>query len=210
VSTGQSPTRNSPRRIGVTGGIGSGKSTVCKEFERLGRTVIYADPLARELMEKDRDLKRRIVDAFGATAFLHDGAVNRALLAELIFSSSSARARMNAIVHPFVFEAVERIIATGPARRGEPYVLIEAALVYETGMEKMLDAVLLVDAPAEVRAARLAGRDGLTPEQITKRMSSQDSTEKHRKRADFVLDNIGDIREIGPKVAFFDRIFLQI
>jgi len=210
VNTDQSRTRNRPRRIGVTGGIGSGKSTVCREFENLGRKVVYADPLARRLMETDPALQDKIRKAFGSEAYRPDGTLNRPYLADTIFSQASHRKRMNAIVHPFVFQAIDAIVETESGKLSEPYLLIEAALIYESGMDKRLDAVLLVDAPPEVRAGRIALRDGLSADEIRRRIESQESAHVLRKRADFVLDNIGDVSQIRPRVAFLDSIFRQI
>jgi dephospho-CoA kinase len=210
VSTDPSRTRNRPRRIGVTGGIGSGKTTVCREFERLGRKVLYADPLARDLMESDQALREAIAREFGREAYHMDGTLNRPYLADRIFSEDKNRKRMNAIVHPFVFQALDRIVETELGGQTEPYILIEAALIYESGLDKRLDAVLLVDAPLDVRAGRVARRDGLSAGEIRRRFESQQSAQVLRKKADFVLDNIGDIPGIRQKVAFFDRIFRQI
>jgi dephospho-CoA kinase len=210
VSTDRSRTRNRPRRIGVTGGIGSGKTTVCREFEKLGRKVLYADPLARDLMESDQALRGAIAREFGREAYNIDGTLNRPYLADRIFSEDKNRKRMNAIVHPFVFQALDRIIETEFGGQTEPYILIEAALIYESGLDKRLDAVLLVDAPLDIRADRVARRDGLSAEEIRRRFESQQSAQILRKKADFVLDNIGDIVRIRPKVRFLDRVFQQI
>jgi dephospho-CoA kinase len=210
VNTGLSRTRNRPRRIGVTGGIGSGKSTVCREFEKLGRRVLYADPMARDLMESDAALRTELVKTFGEEAYRSDGTLNRVYLAEKIFSSAQLRRRMNAIVHPFVFQAIDRVIATECDAGREAYVLIEAALIFESGLDRTLDAVLLVDAPMELRVDRISRRDGFPADQIRLRIQSQESAATLRKKADFVLDNIGDIAEIRPKVCFLDSIFTQI
>ena len=172
--------------------------------------MLYADPLARDLMESDPALREAIASEFGREAYHIDGTLNRPYLADTIFSEDKRRKRMNAIVHPFVFQALDRIVETEFVGRAEPYVLIEAALIYESGLDKRLDAVLLVDAPLDIRAGRVAHRDGLTTEEIRRRFQSQLSAQVLRKKADFVLDNIGDISEIRPKVAFLDRIFQKI
>jgi dephospho-CoA kinase len=210
VSTGPSRTRNRPRRIGVTGGIGSGKTTVCKEFERLGRKVLYADPTARDLMERDPALREAIAREFGREAYLIDGTLNRPFLADRIFTNDKDRKRMNAIVHPFFISELDRSVETEFGDHREEYVLVEAALIYESGLDKMLDAVLLVDAPVDVRVERISLRDGLSGDQIRQRIGSQESAQALRKKADFILDNIGDIAEIWPKVCFLDRVFRQI
>lgn len=210
MSTGPSRTRNNPRRIGVTGGIGSGKTTVCEEFERLGRKVIYADPLARSLMESEQALRAALTEAFGEESYRPDGSLNRPFLAEKIFTRPGYRKRMNVIVHPFVFQAIERIVETEFGDQAHPYLLVEAALIFESGMDERLDAVLLVDAPLEVRVDRVARRDGLSSKQIKQRIESQESAHVLRKKADFVLDNIGDIGQIRPKVCFLDSVFRQI
>lgn len=166
--------------------------------------------MARELMESVPALREKISGEFGREAYRPDGNLNRPYLADRIFSDEGQRKRMNAIVHPFVFQALDRIIETELADVPERYILIEAALVYESGLDRKLDAVLLVDAPVDERVARVARRDSLSGEQIRRRIESQKSAQAVRKKADFVLDNIGDIAGIRPKVAFLDRIFQQI
>ena len=172
--------------------------------------MLYADPLARDLMESDPALREAIAGEFGREAYHIDGTLNRPYLADRIFSADKRRKRMNAIVHPFVLQALDRIVETEFGGPAEPYILIEAALIYESGLDRRLDAVLLVDAPLDIRAGRVAERDGLSGEEIKRRFESQQSAQVLRKKADFVLDNIGDISEIRPKVAFLDRIFQRI
>jgi dephospho-CoA kinase len=176
----------------------------------LGRTVIYADALARDLMESDPEVRKEVTAAFGPEAYRPDGTLNRVYLAEKIFSSVKHRKRMNGIVHPFVFQAIDRIIESKLGVGDDPYVLIEAALIYESGMDEMLDVVLLIDAPVEIRAARIAARDGLGTDEIKRRIESQAPTDSLRAKADFVLDNIGDFASLAPKVAFFDKLFMAI
>jgi dephospho-CoA kinase len=166
--------------------------------------------MARDLMKKDRTLRAELIRAFGNEAYQSDGTLNRPYLAEKIFASTRLRKRMNAIVHPFVFQAIDRVIESEYADQSEAYVLIEAALIFESGMDKTLDAVLLVDAPVDARVDRISRRDGLSGDQIRKRIQSQESAQAMRKKADFILDNIGDITEIRPKVCFLDSIFRQI
>jgi len=172
--------------------------------------VIYADSLARDLMESDPALRAALISAFGSDAYMPDGTLNRAGLAQVVFGSREHRKRMNAIVHPFVFQGIDNIIETDFAGTSEPYVLVEAALIYESGLDRRLDAVLFVDAPMPARVERISQRDGLSPSEIRKRIESQESARVLRKKADFVLDNIGDMSEIRPKVCFLDSLFRQI
>jgi dephospho-CoA kinase len=194
----------------VTGGIGSGKTAVCAEFERLGRKVLYADAIAREIQESDPQIKRRITSLLGKEAYTGQGSLNRRFVANAIFSDSKLREGLNAIVHPAVLGKLDRAIASDSTMLEEPYVLIEAALIYESGLDRKLDAVLVVDAPLETRVARVSKRDGLDEEAVLARIRSQEAAQKLRLKADVLLHNTGDLTEIRSKICFLDSIFRQI
>ena len=192
--------------VGVTGGIGSGKSMVCSIFAGLGRTVLSADPLARELMESDAAVAARLRDLLGGEVYRADGTLNRELVADRIFSDRRVRDGVNAIVHPAVFDAIRiRLDALSPAAR-EPYVVIEAALVYESGLDRFLRSVIVVDAPLEIRLARVVARDGARREDVVKRARSQMSTGEKIRRADFVIRNSGTPEQLAVRVRFIDSL----
>ena len=176
------------RKVGITGGIGSGKTTVCKIFETLGIPVYYADDRAKWLMAHDPALKASIVAAFGAEAYRTDGALNRAFLAEAVFGDAAQLKRLNALVHPAVGRDAE---AWHAQQTGVPYTLKEAALLFESGSYRRLDKVITVFAPRELRLQRIMRRDGARREQVEARMAHQLPEEEKVRRADYVIYNDG-------------------
>lgn len=194
-------------RIGVTGGIGAGKSAVCAAFARKGRVVLAADVIARTVMESDAALRKRVAAICGPDAYRADGTLNVPHVAETIFTDDRTRARLNAAVHPVVFRRITREIAALPDDRRRPYVLIEAALLYESGMEKDLDAVLVVHAQEALRIERVLARGGTTREEVLRRMAAQMPAEEKRAMADFVIINEGTLASIDERVSFFDTLF---
>jgi dephospho-CoA kinase len=203
------PSKTAPL-VGVTGSIGSGKSSVCREFEALGRTVIAADRIARELTERDPRVREAIRKKFGDPIYAPDGPLRRQALAAIVFADAAKRRALNAIVHPPVFEAIEAAITALPAPSRSPYVIIEAALIFESGMDKRLAATVVVRADDEVRIARVMRRDGLEREDVLARMKAQMSADAKAQRADFVIDNNRGEEELAPKVAFIDRILTHM
>ena len=185
--------------LGVTGGIGSGKTTVCRMLETLGARVFYADVEAKRLMQEHPDVRREITAAFGAESYDNRGRLDRAYLAGRVFASEDEVARINHIVHPRVFEAFEA--AKAAARQDGVDVLVkEAALIFEAGGERHLDAVAVVDAPRSERVRRVARRDQVTPEQVLARMGHQLPPEELRRRADYVIENDGSLAELQRQV----------
>lgn len=175
-------------RIGITGGIGSGKTTVCRLFEALGVPVYYADTRAKALMTTDTALMAGIRELFGAGAYTDDGQLNRPLIAERAFGDPSVLAQLNALVHP----AVHRDANQWSDAQDAPYTLREAALLFESGGDRHLDRVITVYAPESVRLARVMARDNATEAQVRARMRQQLDDEVKRQRADFVILNDGD------------------
>lgn len=174
------------KKIGITGGIGSGKTTVCTIFENLGIPVYYADDRAKWLMNHDDTLKKAIKALFGEAAYTENDALNRAHLAQIVFNDPQKLEQLNALVHPAVFRDYEQWHA---AQQAVPYTLKEAALIYETGGEKELDKVVVVTAPVELRVKRVMERDGLTREAIEARINQQLPEAEKVEKADFVINN---------------------
>lgn len=193
-------------RIGVTGGIGSGKTMVCRLFERLGRHVIEADALAKTLADTDAGVKALIRRAFGGGSFDPSGRLDRRAMAELVFAHPARLRELNAIIHPAVFKAVDRELAGLPASRTHPYVLIEAALIFETGFDARLDHTIAVQAPQQLRIARIGERDGLLEGDIRRRMRSQMPASAKARRADFVIGNDGSLEDLAASVRALDVI----
>lgn len=192
--------------LGVTGGIGSGKTTVCRMLEELGARVFYADAEAKRLMQEDPEVRAEIQATFGPESYDAEGNLNRTYLAEKVFGNDEDVARINAIVHPRVFEAFEE--ARQKARReGVALLVHEAALIFEAGAEKHLDAVAVVDAPEAVRIRRVTERDDASPEAVRARMGHQLSPEALRHRADYVIDNSGSKKDLRAEV---ERVFRAV
>jgi dephospho-CoA kinase len=192
--------------VGVTGGIGSGKSAVCEILREFGREVIAADPLARDIMETDVRVIHRLKELLGETIYSSDRDLNRGRMASMIFGDSLLRAKVNEIVHPRVFESIRGRLSSLPETRRVPYVVVEAALIYESGMDKLLDLVVVVDADVETRLQRVMIRDGLTREEVTKRIRAQMSADEKIRRGDFVIRNNQDRMSLVGKIRLVDTI----
>ena len=194
------------KTLGVTGGIGSGKTAVCRLFETLGARVFYADLEARQLMEQDPEVRAEIVAAFGPESYSPDGSLNRAYLARQVFGHEENVARINAIVHPRVFRAFAQA-KTQAERDGLALLIHEAALIFEAGGDKHLDAVAVVDAPEDARIRRVVARDGVTPEQVRARMRHQLPPTDLRRRADYLIENNSTLEALRQQV---ERVYKAV
>lgn len=170
--------------IGLTGGIGSGKSTVAKVFETLGIAVYYADDAAKRLMNTDETLKQEIIKQFGIESY-KDGTLNRPYIASLVFANKEKLNVLNSIVHPATIEDSQKWVL----QQISPYVIREAALLFESGANKGLDFVVGVSAPMPLRIQRVIQRDGLSKEEIEQRISRQMDEEEKMKKCDFIIKN---------------------
>jgi dephospho-CoA kinase len=186
--------------LGVTGGIGSGKSAACAVFEALGARVVYADAEAKRLMHEHPGLRASIVEAFGAESYDDAGALNRPYLAARVFGDEAQVAKLNALVHPLVREAFFELRDDAEAD-GYDLFVYEAALIYESGADRVLDFVAVVDAPLETRIGRVMARDGVPREAVLARMQHQMPADELRRRADFVIENDGDLDRLRAQVA---------
>lgn len=174
-------------KIGITGGIGSGKSTVCRIFENLGIPVFYADVVAKEIMVSDPLLMEGVLSAFGKESYDSEGKLNNKHIAGIVFNNNSQLAVLNTLVHPAVFRAFDQWVAK--VARTTPYIIKEAALLFESGSYKSCDKSILVTAPAEMRLQRVIGRDKVSAEQVLARMDKQMSEDDKAKMADFQIRN---------------------
>jgi len=188
--------------VGVTGGIGSGKSTFCALLQEHGAVIFHADDEAKRLMREDRDLKSEIIRAFGPDAYSENGALNRAYLADRIFSDEAARLRMNALVHPAVRRSFRQQASALREEGSVDLFVREAALLFESGTDD-LDIVVVVDAPVEERITRVMARDHMTREKVLARMYSQLDTPKMRMMADYVVENTGPRASLAREVELF-------
>ncbi|MEY3643479.1 MAG: hypothetical protein RLZZ207_173 [Bacteroidota bacterium] len=185
-----------PLLVGITGGIGSGKSTVCKLFSLLGIPVYSADNRAKWLMAHDDKLRNQISTSFGAAAYSTTGELDRVFLAESVFPNPEKIAALNALVHPVVRKDFEQWISQQTA----PYLIKEAALLFETGAAKELDYVINVSSPLRVRMARILLRDPhRSEEQVNQIINQQLPDEEKNELADFCIKNT-DNKLILPQV----------
>jgi dephospho-CoA kinase len=174
-------------RIGLTGGIGSGKSTVAGIFEVLGIPVSYADDEARSLMNEDEELRGRIIRHFGADAYV-EGRLNRSWLGAQVFADPQKLEALNALVHPATLRAGEEWMAAQRDRQ-VPYAIREAALIFESRSARSLDYVIGVAAPEDLRIIRTMERDRITREEVVKRMRNQIREDLKMSLCDFVIRN---------------------
>lgn len=179
-----------PLRVGITGGIGSGKTTVSRIFEALGVPVYDADYWAKWLIVHDPGVREAIVGLFGPDAYLPDGSYNRPLVAALVFENPEKLAKLNAAVHPAV-ERHSRDWHAQQVRTGAPYTLKEAALMVESGSHHFLDVLIVVTAPEEIRIHRVMDRDGVSEEAVRARMRNQLPEAEKTALADYVIVNDG-------------------
>ncbi len=181
-------------RLGVTGGIGSGKSFVCRLLEQDFRVPVYdCDSRAARLVVTSSDIRRGLTRLLGAAVYRPDGSLNKPLLADFLFSAPDRARLVNAVIHPEVKRDFRRWTEE---RTACPLVAMESAILFESGFRDTVDAVLLVDAPADVRRRRVRERDGLSAAQIEARMNSQLADDERRRLADFTVwnDGLSDLR----------------
>lgn len=190
-------------KVGITGGIGSGKTTVCKIFEVLGVPVYYADDRAKELITTDETLIKKIKKLLGEDVYDSQNNINKKRIAAVVFNFPEVLEQYNAIVHPAVFEDAEKWM-----RRHQQfdYILEEAALLFETGTYQKLDTIICVTAPLEVRIERIKKRDGLTEEEILSRISNQMPEEEKIALSDYVIYNDGSTPLIRQVLRIHEKL----
>jgi len=171
-------------KLGITGGIGSGKTSVCKVFNVLGIPVFSADPEARKIMDNDRNIKREINEIVGKNIY-PGGQLNRMELASLIFNNRDILEKVNSLVHPIVFEHFNR----WAEKQTTPYVIMEAAILFESGASKLVDRVATIVAPVEERISRVTRRNKLNRDQVMERINNQMTDEERIKMSDYVINN---------------------
>jgi dephospho-CoA kinase len=186
-------------KVGLTGGIASGKSTVAEMFRRHGAHLIDADRVSRDVVAPGRPALEEIVEAFGRGVLRPDGALDRAALGAIVFNDDDARARLNAIVHPRIWEEEDRLCAIYEARDPDGIVMIDAAVIIEAGGADRVDLMVVVDVDAEEQLARLVAK-GMSEEEARARIRSQMPAVEKRTYGDYVLNNRGSLEETGRQV----------
>lgn len=196
--------------VGLTGGIGSGKSTVAARFVELGCPVVDADRVAREVVEPGEPALADLVARFGPGIVRDDGSLDRPGLAAIVFADPQARADLDRITHPRIAARIaERIAALGaaPGARPDQVVLVDQPLLVETGQARRFDAVVVVQAPVEVRLRRLADERGMPADDVRARIAVQATDEQRRAAATHVVDNSGDLTSLNTQV---DRVHADL
>ena len=194
--------------IGLTGSIGSGKSTVSGFFEKLGAIVIDADQVSRQVVEPGSPALKELTVAFGENILNPDGSLNRTLVAEIVFNSDEKRELLNSIIHPMIFNEINSTIEEY-REKGTEIIILEAALILEKkGLIKLIDKLIVVSIDEETQKKRLEGRGDLSKEQINARINSQLINNEKIKHADYIIDNNQDlvntreqVRELWDKLA---------
>lgn len=190
--------------IGLTGSAGTGKTSVARYLKTLGAEVIEADLIVKELTAPGQPLLDKIKEAFGEEYFLPDGSLDRTKLRRLIFADAAARRRLEEIIHPPVLAAVEEKIQKLRESLDPPrVVVIEAPLLLETGLDRLVDEVWVVIASQEAAVRRLMARDRIPPEQAQAMLAAQMPQEEKVRRAHRVIDNTGDFNHTREQVAYF-------
>ena len=187
-------------KIGITGGIGCGKSEVCRMLEQQGIPIIHADLVAKEMMDKNEEIKSRVKKVLGEEAYLPNGNLDRKRVAEIVFNDEKAKQTINNIVHPHVIQyqktELEKLKRSGKHR----FAGVEAALIFEAGVGQQFDVIVVVAASEQTVIKRLMKRDGLSREQIMRRIKSQMPLAEKIKRADIVIHNDGSLDELNHEV----------
>jgi dephospho-CoA kinase len=188
-------------KIGLTSGIGSGKTTVAKVFETLGIPVYYADDAAKELMNKDENLKQQIIHYFGEQAY-ENNLLNRKYLAQQVFNNPAKLELLNNLVHPATIQAANNWFA----QKTSPYCIKEAALIFESASHKHLDYVIGVYAPTALRIQRVIQRDNITREEVQQRMDRQINETVKMRLCDFVITNDEQQLVIPQVIALHEKL----
>ena len=193
--------------VGLTGGIGCGKSAAAEIFARLGATVIDTDQIARQLTALGQPALTAIWEQFGADYFLSDGNLDRARLRHLVFSDTAAKNQLEALLHPLIKDEVRRRLVTVQA----PYAIVAVPLLLETGAyRELVQRILVVDCSAEQQVARVISRSHLSEEEVRAIMTSQISRAERLQLADDIIDNHGDRSALQQQVEQLHRSYLQL
>lgn len=190
-------------KIGITGGMGSGKSTVAKVFETLGIPVYYADDAAKRILNENEELKAKIINHFGQDAYNENG-LNRSYLASIVFNDREKLDLLNSLTHPLTIADANEWFE----KQKSPYAIKEAALLFESGAAEGIDYIIGVDAPRAIRIRRIMQRDQLTASEIEKRFSKQLQDDIKMKLCDFVIKN-DEQQLVIPQVLALDKKFRE-
>ncbi|MFA9390480.1 MAG: dephospho-CoA kinase [Prolixibacteraceae bacterium] len=172
-------------KVAITGGIGSGKSVVCRVFEKLGIPVFDADEVAKQLINNNKTIKEKLSELFGSDVYHKNGGIRRKYFAEIIFNDKIALAKVNELIHPAVFSEFNRWAEI----QNSPYVIQESAIIFENGHSDRFDKIITVSAPLQLKIERCMLRDGISKEKVLERMKNQLSDAIKVKQSDYVIVN---------------------
>ncbi len=200
------PTRpQRPQRIGLTGGIGSGKSSVAEQFRTLGVPVIDTDAIAAELVQPGQPGLQRVADLFGSEILKRDGTLDRHRLRRLVFADPAQRHRLEQALHPLIRSEMRRRIEQLDA----PYCILEIPLLLESGWNGEVDRILVVDTPQQLQIERAARRDNISREEVKQVIEAQSGREERLAAADDIISNDGDLEQLQRRVEQLHRFYLQ-
>ena len=195
-------------KVAVTGGAGSGKSSVCNRLKELGITIISSDVLAREAVTPGSSAHKKIVNYFGENVLLSDGKLNRQMLRHIIVNNDTARLTLEQFIHPEIIKLMQRKM-TQAEQNGDRVIVVEVPLLFELGLEKQFDLVVLVSADPEMRVKRLMDRDKVSREDAEELLKVQMPNREKVKRGVFVLSNNGSTEQLINFVDLFYEKFLK-
>lgn len=199
---------NRPLKVGVTGGIGTGKSLVCSIFKVLQVPVFEADLVAKNLMNSDNKIREDLIALLGENVYSGQGTLNKKRIAEIIFNDKEIIQKVNQIIHP----AVRNSFISWWQQQNTDYIIQEAAILFESGAYKLMDYNILITAPEELRIKRVMKRDGATKQQVLARMANQWNDEEKIKLADFIIYNdesnflVTQVLEIHKKILEYGKV----
>ena len=192
--------------VGLTGGIGSGKSTVGRLFQERGAALIDSDVVARQVVEPGSEGLERLREAFGETILDAQGHLDRSAMREVIFQNSQARHRLESLLHPMIWAEIDR----QKSETNAPYCMLVIPLLVESGSQERVDRVLVVDCPEDMQRSRASARDGVSPQQIQAILDAQATRAQRLAAADDVIDNSGATEAIATRVEELHRQYLDL
>jgi dephospho-CoA kinase len=192
-------------KIGITGGIGSGKTTVCEIFKLLGVPVFHADAEAKYLQNNDLQIREKLTELFGQHIYSHDGMLDRKKLAEIIFSDSDALANVNSIIHPAVRQS---FLKWADNHQDAPYILYEAAILLESGFASDFDRNILILTDEKVRIERVMRRDHTSEELVKLRINNQMPDDQKIKMVDFIIENNNE-KLLFPQIIELNKLIIS-
>ena len=198
-----------PKVVAVTGGIGSGQSTVCKYLQDLGCKIIDVDKKAKQIIQKDNSLQNELKKSFGDEIFHKDGQLNRKRLAHLAFRDEAQTLQLNKLIHPRMVAEVVEEMETARFSQKYPLIVVDAALIFEISIEQMFDAIIVVYARLENRIKRVMDRDGLKRTEILARVRRQIPLDDKKTWADFTVDNNGTVEELKKRTEKIFEVLLS-